>query len=440
MLHRLLRSTACSNLKGLANTGRASAANSRPRRGLTMKSALPTRFGGRIQGQPASWARPIAAHTGQPGSGAARRATVSLARRRATQYRRPTFVYRQEGRAYKTVETQYRVRRSSEVVKRSRVQQPAHTTAVRPKVTGIHGRRRTEHTMQWFNSGIPYVLPPQAAAAAARRELLRAQASPRVRAALASGRWPFFPDLRARLVGARDALGSYAKTNKYTLAVLIGSTKAVLADYLVQQFIEEKVEIDWRRNAAFGTFGVVYLGGIQAVIYYRCMPKWFPAVSRFVRSSWSIRLTDFQAQRAVLAQTVLDLCVITPVLYMPTFYAITRNSWVCPDGGAVAVWQYPQLILDDMTGILSFWGPIQLINFGLLPLYCRVPFMAAAGLFWMGVLSLLRGSGKTGTKSATIKSSDPEAAPIHQTELRHSANAAGKMEAHVGLASVAPAA
>ena len=46
---------------------------------------------------------------------------------------------------------------------------------------------------------------------------------------------------------------------------------------------------------------------------------------------------------------------------------------------------------DDLNAMLCVWVPLHFLNFRFVPLYLRMPFMSAAGLIWVFVLSVTRG-------------------------------------------------
>ena len=45
--------------------------------------------------------------------------------------------------------------------------------------------------------------------------------------------------------------------------------------------VEQKKEIDWKRNFAFATFGCFYLGGVQYAIYVPLFGRIFPNAAKF---------------------------------------------------------------------------------------------------------------------------------------------------------------
>jgi hypothetical protein len=55
----------------------------------------------------------------------------------------------------------------------------------------------------------------------------------------------------------------------FAFGVGISTVKTSASDLLVQTVVEQRTldEIDWKRNAAFATFGCFYLGGVQYALY-----------------------------------------------------------------------------------------------------------------------------------------------------------------------------
>ena len=52
-------------------------------------------------------------------------------------------------------------------------------------------------------------------------------------------------------------------------------------DLMVQKVVEKRENIDWKRNIAFGTFGLFYLGGVQYMIYVPLFSRLFPSAAAF---------------------------------------------------------------------------------------------------------------------------------------------------------------
>jgi len=186
----------------------------------------------------------------------------------------------------------------------------------------------------------------------------------------------------------------FAQSQPTVVACVTGVVKAVVADVFVQHYVEGMHEIDTRRTMAFGLFGVAYLGVAQSIIYCRVLPSLFPAVGTFARLGWREKLLHFAGQRAVIAQVMSDVLFVTPCFYYPAFYACISLAMPVP-----AAHDIPARIAKEMPATVSFWGPVQLVNYGFLPVWCRLPFMAATGLVWLGVLSMWRGADERRQRS-----------------------------------------
>ena len=78
--------------------------------------------------------------------------------------------------------------------------------------------------------------------------------------------------------------------------------------------------LDWKRNAAFATFGFLYLGGVQYTIYVPIFGRMFPNAAKFAAKPLKKKLKDTKGMFQVIAQTFLDQCVHHPLMYFPAFY------------------------------------------------------------------------------------------------------------------------
>lgn len=68
--------------------------------------------------------------------------------------------------------------------------------------------------------------------------------------------------------------------------------KTSFSDLLVQKVVEQREQVDWKRNAAFATFGFVYLGGVQYMIYVPFFSRIFPGAAAFAAKSLRDKLKD----------------------------------------------------------------------------------------------------------------------------------------------------
>lgn len=74
--------------------------------------------------------------------------------------------------------------------------------------------------------------------------------------------------------------------------IVFSGIKTSVSDLLVQKVVEQRKEVDWKRNAAFATFGFVYLGGIQYMIYVPGFSWLFPGAAGFAAKTLRDKLRD----------------------------------------------------------------------------------------------------------------------------------------------------
>merc|ERR1719247_3523660 len=77
-------------------------------------------------------------------------------------------------------------------------------------------------------------------------------------------------------------------------------------DIMVQKVVEKRENIDWRRNAAFGSFGLLYLGGVQYMIYVPLFSRLFPNAASFAAKTVAEKLRDGPGVRNLFAQVFID--------------------------------------------------------------------------------------------------------------------------------------
>lgn len=204
----------------------------------------------------------------------------------------------------------------------------------------------------------------------------------------------------ASRVSAASQFWSRAKSvpAKYPFAfgVVLSGTKTSAVDLLVQKVVEQKEQIDWRRNAAFASFGFVYLGGIQYALYVPIFGRLFPNAANFAAKPFRQKIKDIKGLRTLGMQLFLDQCVHHPMMYFPAFYVtkelVMSNS---NDGGKPdfnrAIAEYRNNFKDDMVALWKIWVPATLVNFAFMPMYMRIPYTAGVSMLWTCVLSAMRG-------------------------------------------------
>lgn len=218
---------------------------------------------------------------------------------------------------------------------------------------------------------------------------------------------------------AFSALDSFFQTEPYLAAFLTCSLKASAADWVAQT---QQKEHDVNRNLAFILYGGLYQGCVQTFIFSVLFPFWFPDPS-------------FQS---ILTQVGIDILILGPMVCMPTVY--TMKALFAGEEGSAGIKKYLDHVQNK--GILfkywSIWGPVQTLNFGIIPHHLRVVFVAMVSFFWICLLSTVSSSeseGNEGIKELP-KSNYPEMVPVpvlanhaHQTHKQH-------QQARGGLAHV----
>jgi predicted amino acid-binding ACT domain protein len=212
---------------------------------------------------------------------------------------------------------------------------------------------------------------------------------------------------------------------KHPLAFGVGvsTVKTSASDLLVQTVVEQRQldEIDWKRNAAFATFGCFYLGGVQYAIYVplvsdlvfhflcaslaahhasylpihlSCTKKFgrlFPNAANFAAKPIREKIKDVKGIAALCGQVFLDQFVHHPFLYFPVFYA-TREIVMAEKPDLVRCMStYKENMKEDLTALWKVWVPSTVVNFAFMPMWARIPWVAGTSLLWTCILSAMRG-------------------------------------------------
>jgi len=177
-------------------------------------------------------------------------------------------------------------------------------------------------------------------------------------------------------------LTNILKSKPLAVSLFANTTKTVAADILTQTVIEQKNEIDLKRLAVFTTFGCGYLGGWQYFLFNKCFVRveQFLALRRFSKLSQSVTLT------------FLDMGVHTPLMYYPAFYMI--KGQIEGKEPSQSMVEYKNNFASDMRSICQIWIPAQMINFSLVPLYLRMPYITSISFAWTVILSMMHGASK----------------------------------------------
>jgi len=181
---------------------------------------------------------------------------------------------------------------------------------------------------------------------------------------------------------------------------------------MAQTLIEGKSfkDIDWRRNSIYTAFGFLYLGGAQYFVYVHGFSKMFnPAiVNKFGSQSIRDKLTNLPGLKSLLGQTLVDIGLHQPFMYLPAFYMVKEFMQAVNEVGTGekgeygsanvisdvspmeiannAINKYIPNALQDNIVMSSFWAPLNMIAFSI-PTHLRMPVIHSMALIWTTFLS-----------------------------------------------------
>lgn len=187
------------------------------------------------------------------------------------------------------------------------------------------------------------------------------------------------------------ALSRIGRKHPFVFGVAMSAFKTSASDFFAQTFVEQREQVDLRRNAIFFTWGLLYLGGVQYFIYVHLFARrWFPDAMSFAAKTWREKLMDRVGQRTVLKQVFLDQFVHHPFILYPAFYQVKEFI----EGGTPSEgWRkFRHNQVEDLKLTWSVWIPVFLLNFSFSPLWMRVPVVAIVSFGFTTALSCLRGA------------------------------------------------
>lgn len=191
-------------------------------------------------------------------------------------------------------------------------------------------------------------------------------------------------------------IGRVAKAYPFQFGCVFSAAKTSFSDWLVQSQIEKREHIDWRRNFTFATFGFFYLGGVQYAIYVPIFSRLFPGAAAYAAlPTLSARLKDVAGTRNMLTQVILDQFVHHPLLYFPTFYCLKEVVKGNPPQAGLDL--YAKNYQEDLIALWKLWVPSTIINFSIMPMHLRIPWVASTSLIWTCIISYMRGSSDVET-------------------------------------------
>eukprot|EP00527_Entomoneis_sp_CCMP2396_P003509 CAMPEP_0198151686 /NCGR_PEP_ID=MMETSP1443-20131203/56617_1 /TAXON_ID=186043 /ORGANISM="Entomoneis sp., Strain CCMP2396" /LENGTH=435 /DNA_ID=CAMNT_0043817441 /DNA_START=119 /DNA_END=1422 /DNA_ORIENTATION=- len=177
----------------------------------------------------------------------------------------------------------------------------------------------------------------------------------------------------------------------FAFGVVFSGFKTSFSDLMVQKVVEQREQVDWKRNAAFAAFGFFYLGGVQYAIYVPFFSRIFPTAKTFSAQPWRQKIKDFRGMFECGAQVFIDQCIHHPLMYFPAFY-ITKELVMREKPDIMAcLREYQGNMNEDLQALWKIWVPATLFNFAFMPMWARIPVAATTSLVWTMILSTMRG-------------------------------------------------
>jgi len=188
-----------------------------------------------------------------------------------------------------------------------------------------------------------------------------------------------------------SAILALARSRPFAFGMGYSLLKTAGCDLMVQKVVEKRENIDWKRNAAFASFGLFYLGGVQYFLYVPVFSRLFPNAASFAAKSIAEKIRDPHGLRTLCAQVFLDQMVHHPIMYFPVFYMIKDFVTSETPDPVKAVNEYRGNMTEDLIALWKVWIPSTFLNFGFMPMWARIPWVASTSLIWTCILSAMRG-------------------------------------------------
>ncbi len=211
--------------------------------------------------------------------------------------------------------------------------------------------------------------------------------------------------------GTVNPNGAFYERHPVIIAVCVATIKTAAADIIVQTQIEGCESVDWRRVGLFTAFGACYFGAFQYFLYVKCFSWWFDAVRLAKMNMKQIFAAGGATRNNFLKQLGFDLFVINHfffTMYYGFKISITDPEISIFEGGTPADWasaawkKYAKNnfaggpgqpgFLEDWIGFWKVWIIGDIIVFGMVPLWARLPVNNTISFIYVLVLSFMRGA------------------------------------------------
>ncbi|KAG2452896.1 hypothetical protein HYH02_002240 [Chlamydomonas schloesseri] len=185
--------------------------------------------------------------------------------------------------------------------------------------------------------------------------------------------------LKLPFVKVGTAYNNVAVKAPMLTGVVTTVVKTSAADLFAQKVVEGRDEVDWRRHSMFVMFGFGYLGCWQYYLYNNLFVRWCAPITRAFGHAGSAPVKVF-----------IDQCIHHPLLYFPCFYSLKGMVEGRPLEESFA--DYKEHLWDNCKALWMIWVPAQMVNFTVVPLHLRIPFVAGVSFAWTVVISVMRGA------------------------------------------------
>jgi hypothetical protein len=228
------------------------------------------------------------------------------------------------------------------------------------------------------------------------------------------------PVLRGAALSLRSSVRSAASQAKQeawyvrhplALAVGVATAKTAAADILIQTQVEKCEKLDVRRVALFTAFGSCYFGAFQYFLYVKCFSRWFDAARLSKMSLGEIFKAGGATRNNWLKQMGFDL-LLHGHFFFPLYYAFKISITGEPsllegrpvsEIGSAAIEKYKHNMVDDWIAFWKIWIPGDIIVFGLVPMWARLPVNNSISFLYVLVLSFMRGAPDAAPKVAAVE-------------------------------------
>jgi len=205
--------------------------------------------------------------------------------------------------------------------------------------------------------------------------------------------------------GFWEQITTFPRRQPFATALITGTVKTTLADVIVQ-LAEMKPHYDFWRTCVFTVFGFLFQGVFLWNVYIRVFMWLCPRAEQFGNLGWEAKLADVPGQVDLVKQVCLDVFVVIPFFFFPTFHIVKELVQGSPNqeddddsGGrgkprrvvARALARYRRVGPGDVSKFWMIWIPVDIVIYSC-PVWMRLPLNHLVSFLSTSLLSILRGA------------------------------------------------